>query len=452
MVEHREHLGGHVGWGDFGEVLPATGDQGTERVVTAGSCYDAGREQGQPAFQRAQSRHVLAGEAVVDRGGGPQETAAAAAGDRAAPADDGVAEVAHDGDDGAVGGLPSVEDYPLQDGTRSAVVAVERLAPGRTVEDGAGHGAHRHTMGASAACRAMAGPSQMPVQYVVSSAMPSSPPRRRWTSRHIRSWSPWPERSSTTTATADAARVTRLEVTRGSLIPASPAVIASKTVSGPWSWNRQWGVLASRTRSARHRARSPLRSWRRSASAARSRTLSASYIGPSEGASPRAITSSAPARAPCWRCTSPGGGPQWMMSPAASTRSSARRARPAPVASQRSQTWWPSATIATPQVPWPWIVVGTPGANQRTASAGPPGRWAITTERPELMLARRAVARSRAAAPRARRSPICPSTPAAMSGPASAAVIWSRSASAPSTRTRSRVGALMLAPPRGRSW
>src|SRR5262249_21333113 len=53
---------------------------------------------------------MLAGEAVVDRGGGPQETAAAAAGDRAAPADDGVAEVAHDGDDGAVAGLPSVDD------------------------------------------------------------------------------------------------------------------------------------------------------------------------------------------------------------------------------------------------------------------------------------------------------------------------------------------------------
>src|SRR5262252_9793869 len=110
MVERRVHLGGHVGWGDFGEVLPAAGDQGTERVVTAGSCYDAGREQGQPAFQRAQSRHVLAGEAAVDRGGGPQETAAAAAGDRAAPADDSVAEVAHDGDDGAVVGLPSVDD------------------------------------------------------------------------------------------------------------------------------------------------------------------------------------------------------------------------------------------------------------------------------------------------------------------------------------------------------
>src|SRR5215475_13489369 len=299
MVEHREHLGGHVGWGDFGEVLPATGDQGTERVVTAGSCYDAGREQGQPAFQRAQSRHVLAGEAAVDRGGGPQETAAAATGDRAAPADDGAAEVAHDGDDGAVAGLPSVddgvthagrkltedaagpqpqltagivgggsgkvgpgggglhdqlgavvEDDSFQDGTGSAVVAVERLTPDRTVEDRAGHSAHRHTMGASAACRAMAGPSQMPVQYVVSSVMPSSPPRRRWTSRHIRSWSPWPERTSTSTATADAARVTRLAVTRGSSIPASPALMASKTVPGPWSWNRQWGVLASRTRSA----------------------------------------------------------------------------------------------------------------------------------------------------------------------------------------------------------
>ena len=44
---------------------------------------------------------------------------------------------------------------------------------------------------------------------------------------------------------------------------------------------------------------------------------------------------------------------------------------PAPVASQRSQTWWPSATTATPQVPWPWIVVGTPGVNQRTASRAP---------------------------------------------------------------------------------
>src|SRR5262249_60763165 len=57
-----------------------------------------------------------------------------------------------------------VEDDPFQDGPGSAVVAVERLAPDRTVEYGAGHGAHRHTMGASAACRAMAGRSQMPVQ------------------------------------------------------------------------------------------------------------------------------------------------------------------------------------------------------------------------------------------------------------------------------------------------
>jgi hypothetical protein len=57
-----------------------------------------------------------------------------------------------------------VEDDPFQDGPGPAVVALERLAPDRTVEDGAAHGAHRHTMGASAACRAMAGRSHMPVQ------------------------------------------------------------------------------------------------------------------------------------------------------------------------------------------------------------------------------------------------------------------------------------------------
>src|SRR5215475_277693 len=134
--------------------------------------------------------------------------------------DDSVAEVAHDGDDGAVAGVPSVddgvthagrklaedaagpqpqltagiagggsgkvgsgrgglhdqlgavvEDDSFQDGTGTAIVAIKRLAPDRTVEDRVGHGAHRHAMGASAACRAMAGPSQMPVQYVVSSAM-----------------------------------------------------------------------------------------------------------------------------------------------------------------------------------------------------------------------------------------------------------------------------------------
>src|SRR5262249_58722567 len=51
-----------------------------------------------------------AGGGGADRGGGQQGRWAAAAGDRAAPADDGVAEVAHDGDDGAVAGLPSVDD------------------------------------------------------------------------------------------------------------------------------------------------------------------------------------------------------------------------------------------------------------------------------------------------------------------------------------------------------
>jgi len=77
MVEHREHLGGHIGRGDLGEVLPAAGDQGTERVVTAGSCHDARREQAQPAFQRALASAALARPPAGSRSSGSKPTSRA---------------------------------------------------------------------------------------------------------------------------------------------------------------------------------------------------------------------------------------------------------------------------------------------------------------------------------------------------------------------------------------